>query len=66
MWDGRYMSVSSQLMATRDRRVRLLSEFIQGVRILKYCSWEHMAAEQVFVITASCLTVPFWHEHRTD
>ena len=48
-----YMGVSSRLMAARDCRVRLVSEMISGIQIMKFCSWERVASEQVLTHRAS-------------
>ena len=57
-----YLKISTELMSTRDKRIRLLTEMVEGVRVLKYCAWEAevpYTALCSLIFTASCLPMQY-------
>lgn len=43
----KYYKVQDQLMETRDRRVGLMSELLQGIRMIKFFTWENNIRKKI-------------------
>ncbi|KAI8595921.1 P-loop containing nucleoside triphosphate hydrolase protein [Dissophora ornata] len=43
----KYAKLQEQLMETRDRRVGLMSELLQGIRMIKFFTWEKNIAKKI-------------------
>ncbi|KAG0346517.1 hypothetical protein BG004_001533 [Podila humilis] len=46
----KYAKVQEQLMETRDRRVGLVSEMLQGIRMIKFFAWERNVQKKIMEI----------------
>jgi len=43
----KYAKIQEQLMETRDRRVGLMSELLQGIRMIKFFAWENNIQKKI-------------------
>lgn len=46
----RYRRLDTILMETRDRRVTLMSQILQGIRVVKFQAWEDSARDEVATV----------------
>ena len=44
-----YLKYSRQTMERRDKRVKLLTEILEGIKIVKYFGWEHKMQARIQV-----------------
>ncbi|KAG0258846.1 hypothetical protein BG011_003028 [Mortierella polycephala] len=46
----KYAKIQDQLMETRDRRVGLMSELLQGIRMIKFFTWEKNILKRIMEV----------------
>ncbi|KAG9319425.1 hypothetical protein KVV02_006712 [Mortierella alpina] len=46
----KYAKIQEQLMETRDRRVGLMSELLQGIRMIKFFAWEKNIQKKIMEV----------------
>ncbi|KAG0234216.1 hypothetical protein BGX31_004638 [Mortierella sp. GBA43] len=46
----KYSKIQEQLMETRDRRVGLMSELLQGIRMIKFFTWENNIRKKIMEV----------------
>ncbi|KAK3818725.1 MAG: P-loop containing nucleoside triphosphate hydrolase protein [Benniella sp.] len=46
----KYAKIQEQMMETRDRRVGLMSELLQGIRMIKFFTWENNIRKKIMEV----------------
>ncbi|KAL5483667.1 hypothetical protein EMCRGX_G020072 [Ephydatia muelleri] len=56
-------SLSTQMMAQKDKRVKLISEIIRGIRVIKFYAWERHFYNQIKGLRAAELRSLKWRKY---